>query len=552
MKKKVFYLNIYAFIVLLFIGCSPDESNNSSNPNGGNVYRYQIVTIDVPGIALNDNQYPASFGSFSVTVMKTDENKLSFGIPIDAPLGDTELIIPSLNNTTVRYNVLQPELEQSSEETFASFISLADAHFLSLQEPSTNDGIAQNNYFQFKDYLANNATEDEKEKIALYYYVNKVAIDSILQFDVNNPTGRFDQTDILAIQAFCGAVLWTAGGGLGVVYFPEPSLKLVSTIVAGISFGGAIVLFDNLAQRKITVLGIKVDSFLGNNNRNAQNNTISLQDEVMSSLPLALASRELIDSDSNNTNSHIKRFFSSKSIYNNIINYVNEAIANLSSFISLSTFNSAILSQNSITTDENVTSEIMQDITFSITHPNLQLVNATLQSDGQLNVKVKIIGNPTSFPVVGNLNYTYNDGFSSFSGTFPVEVQQSLVGTWTMVSYDNGTPVGTDTFSYNENCLNIWDYKEAESGSFQFTENTFTYSWINNIVVSNINYNSTTCEIYSDSEDTSWVDSESGGGSYENSGGNIVLTYSGTSETNTVQFITSNRIKIFDQEFVRN
>src|SRR5690606_24998933 len=108
------------------------------------------------------------------------------------------------------------------------------------------------------------------------------------------------------------------------------------------------------------------------------------------------------------------------------------------------------------------------------------------------------------------------------------------------------------TFSYNENCLNIWDYKEAESGSFQFTENTFTYTWINNIVVSNINYNSTTCEIYSDSEDTSWVDSESGGGSYENSGGNIVLTYSGSSETNTVQFITSNRIKIFDQEFIRN
>ena len=67
----------------------------------------------------------------------------------------------------------------------------------------------------------------------------------------------------------------------------------------------------------------------------------------------------------------------------------------------------------------------------------------------------------TEIPVVTTLNYTYNDGFSSFSGTFPVEVQQSLVGTWTMVSYDNGTPVGTDTFSYNENCLNIWDYKRG-------------------------------------------------------------------------------------------
>ena len=121
-----------------------------------------------------------------------------------------------------------------------------------------------------------------------------------------------------------------------------------------------------------------------------------------------------------------------------------------------------------------------------------------------------------------------------------------------MVSFDNGVPVGNSVSTYSATCPNILAYQEFESGSFTFTETGFSYIWSNVIVMPQINYNPETCEIYGDNPDTTNNDSESGSGTYQFNGTSYILTYSGSEEQNTVQFITEDRIKIYDQEFTRN
>ena len=565
MKKINFYINVFAIITLFFMGCSPDESDNESSQNRGEISRFQLVTVDFGSNTIPNNTYTGTFNNEPITLSKIEDNKLLFFVKETTPLGQTQLSIPALNNTKIIYEVVEATLTQSPEATLQPLMDYQAQYGATLTNAPEDAPFVQN-HNAFTQYFAD-LSDDDRIKAAKFYNTNKAIFDPVYTTNYDTIQGRMTnqtQADFdfqlyrsLILRHKLAVAVTVIAGTLAAT----PPYEVIET---GICISVALVgikkssdFHKQIINDVFRVVQVKLNNELGLNNRmaNAQNAALTLTDNQATTLPFAVNARNFSNTDSNVQKEFVQTYFTAKSKLNGFINDLNTAINWINN-------NVPLLTLSNITTVEvpptaalnsfDTNTQVMQSFTFSVNHPNLSLENATLQSDGQLNLKVKFVGNPTTTSISSTLNYTYNDDFSSFSGSFPVEVQQSLVGTWTMVSYDNGTPVGTDTFSYNENCSNIWDYKEAESGSFQFTENAFTYSWINNIVVSNINYNSTTCEIYSDNEDTSWVDSESGGGSYENSGGNIVLTYSGSSETNTVQFITSNRIKIFDQEFVRN
>lgn len=449
MNSKTSKLFLLIFSVLAFLSCSKDETDTApGNTAASNVYRYQIVTIDVPDTALNQNSYDATFGNSTITVVKTDEHQLVFGVPDNAPSGTASLIIPGLGNKKLEYNILEPQLTKTAEETIMPLVTLGDARFESLGDLSAQGEIAKNNFGQFKNYLENNATGQEKEMIALYYQVNKTTIDKILQFDINNPNGRFTESDIFTIQAFCTAVTVTVGGGFGIRYLQEPSLKLVSVAVAGIGVAGAIHFFDELAQRNIAVIGVKVNSFLGDNNR--RNNEIVLNDDVSSIFPLQLASRKLQQSDTNISNSNIKTFFSYQTIYNDFIASVNNAITFVNNhipFVSITTFSPAILSTDGTTSDEDISTDVRENINFTINHPNLQLTSATLYATGQLELKIKIVGSPAQLPVISALKYSYSDDLTNFTGSFPIKVNGAtefqLTGRWKLQYYNSTGTLGT-------------------------------------------------------------------------------------------------------------
>jgi hypothetical protein len=78
-----------------------------------------------------------------------------------------------------------------------------------------------------------------------------------------------------------------------------------------------------------------------------------------------------------------------------------------------------------------------------------------LQSDGQLNLNIKITGAPVSLPVESFLNYSYSDDFSTFSGKLPIKVTKDFV--LAGMSFDNKSVIGTT-------CCN-WDMKFAFQGN---------------------------------------------------------------------------------------
>jgi uncharacterized protein (TIGR02145 family) len=120
------------------------------------------------------------------------------------------------------------------------------------------------------------------------------------------------------------------------------------------------------------------------------------------------------------------------------------------------------LPTSSAAVNVNVTQEIYSKIGLSINHPNLQLVSSSMQSDGQLKMKIKIIGTPATLPVVSTLNYSYSDDFSTFSGTLPISVNNISCGNLTDLDGNIYPSVTIGTQCWTQTNLNVSKYRNGD------------------------------------------------------------------------------------------
>lgn len=465
MKNKIKFWSVLALIITFFVlGCSKDDSGSDNEQpielNGGDVYRYQMVTIDLPNTALSVNEYDAILGDLDVQLYKVDEHVLSLWIPTNAPLGTIKLQIPMLNNAVVNYEIFDTELTQSADETLVSFFSESDAYFIEQTSPTVAVQIAQDNYQKIIDFYNNNASDSEKQEMALFYKANKTTIDNII---TNNlPTGRLasltdDQKKAKINTLFVSA--FATGIGMAALYniaLPPP-VKIIAVGTAGIGIAVAVnalidITGDAMVSTQSSIDGLESDL---NSGRQAAN-YIALTNEVASTHSFTINNRGFINSDSNKNQSYVVKFFSAKNKLNGFITQVNSVINWLNEniiFFDMDFFNTATLPSVPFSEIAGVSQENFENFSFNISHSNLQLEQATLSSTGALNLKVKITGTPTSMPIVSTLNYSYNDNFSSFTGHFNIEVNDvefPLDGNWQVSYYNASQTFGVDYLHQQE------------------------------------------------------------------------------------------------------
>lgn len=416
------------------LNCSKDDSGNEpSVTGGGKVYRYQSVLIEVSNMELSQNYYTGTFGAQNISVLKVDSSTLTFMIPGDASLGDIKLSIPGLNNTKLTYNVLQPTLAQTPQETVAPLISKFETFFTDIETPTLESGIAKNNYLQFKNYWDSTATDVEKEQIALWYQTNKILIDEIFHLG-NSFGGRMMNKSASGFGSIFGSykhivgrVVAIAGVGLTVSALTATTVA-AAPVLLGLAVISVGIKYCNDGNDEILIdikkgLNLEADGLSGNNGR-MLDNSIKLISDEMHTASFRIKSETLSQDDANSSNNLLKEYFSTTSILNNTIDQVDNTIdwMNSKKATSYQPFDEVVIPANSVEDVKNVSPETMQGIKFSINHPNLKLISATLASDGQLNLKVKVIGEPTINPVVSTLNYSYSDEISEFSGHFEISV----------------------------------------------------------------------------------------------------------------------------------
>ena len=463
--KKLSFLTTLALV--LFISCSKsDNPTVASSIAGGEIARMQIVTVALPDTKLTENTYTAKLDGATITMSKYGDTNLQFIVPSTAKIGVINLVIPALNNATIGYTVKETMLVDTPEVTIAGLNTNLDAFALTLDD-SPESANTKNNIASFTTAFSK-ASAADKITMALFYKANKATIDGILLFDSNKITGRMAGKSAVTAETEKSLLLklktslFFIGVGTLMIDYGDPSVKLLGVLVSGtavaksVEYGKLLIALFDYTESLI------VDNILGINNKTAVLPSVAFQDNVARNIVFNTSNRQLIASDAGNTHSEVVAIFDLFKSYNDFAGKVNGAINYINSSYFSPNFSTLPLLQipaTSSTTNVAVNADTFSHITFSISNPNLSLVTATLQSDGQLNIKVKIIGTPATTPVVSDLNYTYNDAFSSFTGKLRISVDAVSPCENNITSYPT-VAIGSQVWMQKD--LNVCKYRNGD------------------------------------------------------------------------------------------
>ncbi len=464
MKKVNKKLSLLVTLVLMLtMSCSKTEveKTNPAAIIGGEIYRSQIVTVNLPDITLMDDEYQATLGGVAITLTKVDVHKFLLPVSFSVPLGTKDLVIPSLNNTIIRYDVKESVLAASAEVTMEPFMTKLATYSKSLNS-SPNNITIQKSINSFNAVYAN-LTPAEKTEMAIIYKTNKDLIDPILVGDFskfNKKTKAPNDPIITLFVLHKAAVLGIAAGAVLFQLGTLPAVKALGAVIAGVSTGFAIEHFGNIITNSCVILGTYVDGILGENNRVSNNaaSSLSFQSDVEKTVNFNTNNRTLNSSDGNKSQSDLASFFEYSTKYNKIISSINTQITWVNNnviFANFSLLPLEVMPTTSSTTNIVANQTVFSKIKFTISHPNLSLISSSMLSDGKLNLKIKIVGTPASLPMESFLNYSYSDEFSAFSGKLPIKVTFDCTNTTlsasTQVNGNNATANvtgGTPPYTY--------------------------------------------------------------------------------------------------------
>jgi hypothetical protein len=466
MKTSTF--KMLALLLTFFsLSCSKDDTVETTitGENGGQISRFQLVTVDFGSTIVPNDTYTGTFNNEPVTLSKIDDSKLLFYVKEATPLGQTQLSIPSLNNIKIIYEVVEATLTQSPAATLQPLMDFQAQYGATLTNAPEDAPFLQN-HNAFTQYFANLSGEDQI-KAAKFYKTNKTIFDAVYNTNYDAIQGKaanqtqadfdFQLYRSLILRHKLAVAVTVIAGTLAATPPYDPIETTLSAAVAVVGIKKSSDFHKQIIDDVFRVVEIKLNNLLGLNNRmaNTTNATLTLTDNQATTLPFAVNARTFNNTDSNVQKEFVQTYFTAKNKLNTFINQLNTAINWMNNniiFLSLSTINTVDVPATAALNSFDTNTSLMQRFTFAVNHPNLSLENATLQSDGQLNLKVKFVGNPTATTINSTLNYTYNDDFSSFSGSFPIEVNSSVSNLFNFSFYDQydiSTCIGPDSFSCN-------------------------------------------------------------------------------------------------------
>ncbi len=469
--KKLALLFTVALVIV--VSCSKDDTQNEPiNQDGGEIFRSQVVTIVLPGVTLTDTEYPATIDGIAIRLSKAANDKLTFMVPYSAALGLKDLVIPTLNNAIIRYNIKETILTQTVTETLSPFF--ANLVTFSQNSDGSPEAIeAQATLDSFNNFYAN-ATDSEKTEIAIIYKANKSLFDSII---LDTYAGR----NIADANADCLAIaVLGMGASVALMISPTGVGQILGVGLFAVSLVKAKKCGKPLYDEYVMANNIQANDILGVNNRNAAN-SIQLQNDVSSTITLNVLKRKLIASDANKTQTVWVSFFSSFNLMNLNTTLANSVIAVVNNlpFVNIAPLSRVQLPSTSANIDVVANATAFSGMQFSVNHPHLQLVSTTLLSNGQMSLKVKFVGTPTTLPVDSFLNYSYTDEYNSFSGKLPIQVaavslDEVVIGTqvWKtrnldVTTYRNGDPIPqvTDPTQWINLTTGAWCYYENNTAN---------------------------------------------------------------------------------------
>lgn len=451
MKTKFLLL----FVFLNLYNCSSDDTdiNNNEDPEQtqsnlstetSNVNTYEVATINVNNTNLNDT-YEASFAGETVTLTKINETTLGFLLPtlIDGTYTlDFEL-------GTLDFEVTQTVLEQSSEEVIDSFKNRLETNFVATDTQTSSEGTI------ILESILSNATNEEKEAIALYFEANKEVFNEV----INLPSIAAKTTDNIDLIRKVGNyninVFQLGIGGLAVYGAAGLGTTGVGAILAGAGLGlmydaiqDTVNNVDDMINTSVKVIDYNYFDASLKNKTTTTSSILSFNDNSSKIINTNQNKRSLDQTDSTSNVYFYNTFFNTYETFDSIISKMNTVInlANKIPFISITPLQNNTIPANGTITSDTITTNDFSNYSFSINNPQINVSSVFLET-GKFEITVTADQSlDLSEPISTELIVTYKDDFNELSKSFDIElieeeIPNPFIGTWEAVSF-NGTRVG--------------------------------------------------------------------------------------------------------------
>lgn len=488
--------------------------------NGGDIYRYQMITVNVPSETLTKESYTAKLGDKTVTLTRLDEKNLIFIPDENIPFGEQRLVIPELKDFAIKFEIKDQVLANSPEKTLEPLLNKFQEVIDAGGTPGAEQAIS--NVKAAKDAFTK-ANSNQRKIMAQTYMANKAFIDQLIQSSFSNriqiartslPTlqnigqkaaiggnvhgtlsnqEKIDlinkhMTAILVMSVSAGGVAFALPWGWHTLVFLGATgvaawcaidavveIARLTFYYTAIEFG---ITNTNRSQRETLSPGIK-GNILGLNTLMASTpgtlDIVTGKDRIFA---FNMNARSPQSGDRTGSSLLMKTLFEKTDELNGYLNKANNAInwVNSNLYAGFSIFKIPTFPNVGQVGQVQVGTNIFdKELKLSISHPNLKVNKLALSQSGSLLLNVETV-NSTESTINAELKYAFKDDFTNFSGSVPIKVQNniSLVGTWKLVSLYSGIPVGEEVLYTHPQCSNIVSFKTTTTGQMVFTETTFS------------------------------------------------------------------------------
>ncbi|WP_204346622.1 hypothetical protein [Psychroserpens algicola] len=430
----------FLFIFLLLVGCSEDDSNEQELEIGGVVYRSQIVTI--PNSGSDNEEYSATFGEDAIIVYKLSEEELFFMVPPNMNIETKILTIPSLGNRRIEYEVSETVLEQNVDETLSPLLTSMNTFKTEIENDDSNSPQVQNAISildRFEQEL-NQASNEDKQIFAEFYFVNKPFIDEIYGTDYTTALARnySNLTDTEAFFNLGKAISKAVASSLSAFVLIEvPFANFIAAAIAVKAWYDAWDLFYDVKSRNIFTVDFFINDIPSSLSGNSDqiiiySHNLSREDIIV------YEGKPLDESQSDSNIESIKKFFSARRLMNNAINKLNNVIEFVNNNLStnFSSFDTFILDESQIQVLE-MSDEVFNSLNFDVADDNVDINEISFQNN-TITTKFSIIDqNMVDGDYIDtSLNFTFQDNFNNIQGSYPIRINKEneidLSGTWIM------------------------------------------------------------------------------------------------------------------------
>ena len=489
MRKYVFAL---VSIFLLF-SCDTNEDEGGEEEgfsteiiDGGIVTASKIVTIDREFVEFDE--YEGLLNDTPITIYKASDTQLSFLVPGNTNMGEAVLEIPGFQ-LEVNYQINAITLSGTPDEVLGTFSFNIDT-FAENQILDENSEIF-NQYIESYTSVLDNATDSEKEEMAVFYESNRQFIDDIL---LSGPGRGPSGDNLFLLGRYLGAVLIfsaTLTATYASVQAQAYPVALLAGLVTYAAWKTAASLKGEFEAQNTQKIDVAIDGFFSDFFERSNGAGITLGNNQVSSFTLSSLNRGITTEDSDSSSGNVISYFESTTAFNGPISRINSVIQLINENLFFANIPEIPLREVPSTSEEVLENEGQEF--FDSMNFDLSINGATTSvifNDGAIEL-MATFDDSNEEQLQGSLNFSFTDEFNIYSGSFNVLVSSiDISGTWVIT--ENSTCQSTNGDTSTDNGIGILILNDDSTVSIEddsngvYLTNNFTFQ--DNVLTIELSY----------------------------------------------------------------